>query len=38
MRNLVFYRSNNIGRHRIDDIDTRVTQDVKKFCTQVLID
>eukprot|EP01094_Clydonella_sp_ATCC50884_P023241 TRINITY_DN5522_c0_g2_i2.p1 TRINITY_DN5522_c0_g2~~TRINITY_DN5522_c0_g2_i2.p1 ORF type:complete len:658 (+),score=221.80 TRINITY_DN5522_c0_g2_i2:128-2101(+) len=35
MDNLVYYRASNMGRHRIEDIDQRATQDLKKFSNQV---
>ena len=37
MRHLVYYRASNIGRHRIEDISQRATQDLKKFTSQVCI-
>jgi len=30
---LVFYRASNIGRNRMEDVDQRATQDLKKFCS-----
>jgi ATP-binding cassette subfamily D (ALD) protein 3 len=34
MNNLIFYRANNIGTNRLDDIDQRATADLKKFSSQ----
>lgn len=35
LSNLIFYRASNIGSQRIEDIDHRATQDLKKFSSSV---
>jgi len=32
--NLVYYRAANLGTNRIEDVDQRVSGDIKKFCSQ----
>ena len=36
LSDLVFYRSANLGTNRIEDVDQRITQDVKKFSSQLV--
>jgi len=35
LKNLLFYRATNLGTNRIEDIDQRVTQDLKMFCQKI---
>mmetsp|Transcript_213 Transcript_213/g.262 ORF Transcript_213/g.262 Transcript_213/m.262 type:complete len:497 (-) Transcript_213:30-1520(-) len=35
LNDLVYYRSGNLGTDKIEDVDQRITQDIKKFCSQL---
>eukprot|EP01096_Ripella_sp_DP13-Kostka_P015549 TRINITY_DN7348_c0_g1_i1.p1 TRINITY_DN7348_c0_g1~~TRINITY_DN7348_c0_g1_i1.p1 ORF type:complete len:727 (+),score=355.64 TRINITY_DN7348_c0_g1_i1:147-2327(+) len=35
LADLVYYRASNLGKFRIEDIDQRICDDLKGFCTQV---
>merc|ERR1712137_603062 len=35
LNDLVYYRAANLGNDKIEDVDQRITQDIKKFCSQL---
>jgi len=35
LNDLVYYRAGNLGSNKIEDVNQRVTQDLKKFCSQL---